>query len=98
MAAPTVFRQLLAVLIGTFAWCYYYNVEPFINYPQWVGIIIAAFIITLIVAIISENIMLGLVMITVVYVIYGPGMVWSVNHFIPPYAGVIAASAVWKII
>lgn len=98
MAAPTVFRQLLATLIGAFAWSYYYSVDHFVSYPQWVGIIAAAFIISLIVTIISENILLGLVMITMVYVIYGPGLAWSVNQVIPLFAGVIAASAVWKII
>ncbi len=98
MAVSTVFRQLLAVLFGAFAWWYYYTVEPFPFYPQWVGIIFAAFIITLVVAIISENIMLGLVIITLVYVIYGPGLTWSVNQFIPLFGGVTAASAVWKII
>ncbi len=98
MAATTVFRQFLAVFFGTFAWWYYYTVEPLVIYPQWVSIIIAAFVITLIITIISENTLLGLVIITLVYIIYGPGLVWSENHFIPLYAGVIAASAIWKII
>jgi len=98
MAASTVFRQLLAILFGAFAWWYFYTVEPFEIYPPWIAVIIAAFIITLVVAIISENILLGLVMIMVVYILYGPGLVWSVNQFIPLFGGVIAAAAVWKII
>lgn len=98
MAASTVFRQLLATLIGTFAWWYYYTVEPITLYPEWIGIIIAAFIISLIVAIISENIMLGLMIVAAVYVVYGPGLAWSVSQFLPLFGGLVAASALWKII
>ena len=98
MSASTVFRQLLALLVGAFAWWYFYTVEPFVVYPQWVGVIAAAFIITLVMAIISENIVLGLVVIAIVYVIYGPGLTWSSNQFGPLFGGLIAASAVWKII
>jgi len=98
MAASTVFRQLLAVLFGAFGWWYYYTIDTIVIYPQWVSVIVAAFIITLIVTIISENLVLGLLMITVVYVIYGPGLAWSVNQFLPFFGGVAAAGAVWKII
>jgi hypothetical protein len=98
MAASTLFRQMLAILFGAFAWWYYYSVEPFVIYPPWVSVIIAAFLITLVITIISENILLGLVVITLVYLIYGPGFTWSVNQFVPLFSGVIAASAVWKII
>ncbi|PKM83387.1 MAG: hypothetical protein CVU89_01155 [Firmicutes bacterium HGW-Firmicutes-14] len=98
MAASTVFRQLLAVLFGTFAWWYFYTVEPIETYPAWLGVIVAAFIITLVVTIISENILLGLLVITAVYVVYGPGLTWSQHQFLPLFGGVVAASAIWKII
>ncbi len=98
MSSSTVFRHLLAVLIGAFAWWYYYTVEPVAVYPAWMGSIIAAFIITLVVVIISENIALGLVIIMAVYVVYGPGLTWAVNQFLPLFGGVAAASAIWKII
>jgi hypothetical protein len=98
MAVSTVFRQLLGFLIGVFGWWYFYAVEPFIIYPYWVNIIIAAFLISLVIAIISENMVLGLFVIVLVYVAYGPGLTWSVNQFMPLFGGVVAASAVWKII
>ena len=98
MATSTVFRHLLAVLFSAFAWWYYYTVEPVGIYPEWMGSIIAAFVITLIVVIISENIGLGLVIIMAVYVVYGPGLTWTVNQFLPLLGGVVAASAIWKII
>ncbi|MFA5882052.1 MAG: hypothetical protein WC834_07630 [Eubacteriales bacterium] len=98
MAASTVFRQLLGVLFGAFAWWYYYTVEPMVFYPQWVSIIAAAFVITLVVTIISKNVLIGAVVSTVVYVVYGPELTWSVNQLIPLYGGVIAAGAVWKIV
>jgi len=98
MAASTVFRQLLALLFGAYAWWYYYTVEPFVINPSWVGVIVAAFVITLVIAIISENLALGLVVIMAVYVVYGPGFTWSQSQFVPLFGGVIAASAVWKII
>lgn len=98
MSAPTVFRQLLALLFGTYAWWYFYTVESLTFYPGWVNVVVAAFVITLIIAIISENILLGFMVITVVYVIYGPGLIWSVNQFLPLGGGLVAATAVWKII
>ncbi len=97
MTASTVFRQLLAILFGAFAWWYFYTVEPIEVYPPWIEVIVAAFIISLVVTIISENILPSLVMIMVAYVLYGPGLTWSVHQFIPLFGGVIAASAVWKI-
>jgi len=98
MATSTVFRHLLAVLFGAFAWWYYYTVEPVVVYPTWMGSIIAAFVITLIVVIISENIALGLVIIMAVYVVFGPGLTWAVSQFLPLFGGVVAASAIWKIV
>ena len=98
MTVSTVFRQLVGFLLGVFAWWYFYTVEPFIIYPEWVSVIIAAFLITLVIAIISENVVLGLLVITLVYVTYGPGFTWSVNQFLPLFGGMVAASAVWKII
>lgn len=98
MAVSTVFRQLLAFLVGVYAWWYFYTVGPFIIYPQWVGVIIAAFLITLVIAVIAENMVPGLLVITLVYIIYGPGLTWSVNQFMPLFGGMVAAGAVWKII
>lgn len=98
MPVSTVFRHLVAVVFGAFAWWYFYAVESFVFYPQWVSVIVAAFIISLVVAIISENLVLGPVLIMLVYILYGPGLVWSFNQFIPLFGGVAAASAVWKII
>ncbi|MDT3700622.1 MAG: hypothetical protein RO469_14520 [Thermincola sp.] len=98
MTVSTVFRQLLGLLIGVFAWWYFYAVEPFILYPYWVNIIIAAFLISLVIAIVAENMVLGLMVVILVYVAYGPGFAWSVNQFLPLFGGMVAASAVWKII
>ncbi|WP_418791649.1 hypothetical protein [Phosphitispora sp. TUW77] len=98
MATSTVFRHLLAVLISSFAWWYYYAVEPVVSYPTWMGSIMAAFVITLIVVIISENLSLGLVIIMAVYVVYGPGPTWVLNQFLPLFGGVVGASAIWKIV
>ncbi len=98
MKAAAVFRQLLAVLVSALAWWYYYTANPLIINPPWVSIIIASFVITLTVAIISENIWLGFVIITAVYLVFGPGFRWSAAQFVPLYGGVVAAGAIWKII
>lgn len=98
MKISTVFRQFTAAFLGAFAWEYFFAVDPFNYSYQWVGLIVAAFVIALVMAIISENILLGVVVITGVYIAYGPGFAWSVNQFLPMYGGLAAASALWKII
>lgn len=98
MAVSTVFRQLFAVVFGLFAWWYYYTVEPITTYPHWAGIILAAFLISLVMAIISENLTLGIVTILAVYLFFGPGLMLSFNQLLPLIGGTAAASAFWKII
>lgn len=98
MKFSTVFRQVFAALLGALAWKYFFTVDPFVFSQEWIGLVIAAFIIALIMAIISENILLGLVVITGIYIAYGPGFMWSTNQFLPMYGGAAAASAIWKII
>ena len=98
MKMSTVFRQFTAAFMGALAWRYFFAVDPFNYSYHWVGLIVAAFVIALVMAIISENILLGVVVITGVYISYGPGFTWSVNQFLPMYGGLAAASALWKII
>lgn len=98
MKISTVIRQFAAAFMGAFAWKYFFTVDPFMFSQEWIGLIVAAFIIALIMAIISENILLGVVVVTGVYIAYGPGIAFSIPQFLPMYGGVVAASAIWKII
>lgn len=98
MKISTVFRQFTGAFMGAFAWKYFFTVDPFVFSYHWVGLIVAAFVIALVMAIVSENLILGVIVITGAYVAYGPGMAWSVNQFLPMYGGLVAASAIWKII
>lgn len=98
MKMSTVFRQFTAAFVGSLAWKYFFTVDPFAFTYHWVGLIVAAFVIALVMALVSENILLGVIVITGVYIAYGPGFAWSLNQFLPMYGGLAAASAVWKII
>lgn len=98
MKITTILRQLTAAFLGSLAWKYFYILDPFAFDHQWVAVIITAFVIALIMAFVSENILLGVVVVTGVYIAYGPGIAWSFNQFLPMYGGVAAASAIWKIV
>lgn len=97
VATPVIFRNMLGVCIGLYAWWYFYTFEPVFS-PAWIGIIIAAFIITLVVLIISRNPVLGLFLVGLGYVVYGPGSALSLQQSLPMVGGVVAANALWKII
>lgn len=97
MATPVIFRNMLGVCIGLYAWWYFYSFEPVFS-PAWIGVIIAAFIITLVVLIVSRNPMLGLFIVVLVYMVYGPGLALSLQQFLPLVGGLVAANALWKII
>jgi hypothetical protein len=97
VATPVIFRNMLGVCIGLYSWWYYYSFEPVFN-PAWIGIIIAAFLITLVVLIVSKNSVLGLLLVVLVYIVYGPGLALSLNQFLPLVGGLVAANALWKII
>jgi len=97
MVTPVIFRNMLGVFIGLYAWWYFYSVEPVFS-PAWIGVIIAAFVISLVVLIISKNAVLGLLLVVLVYMVYGPGLVLSMQQFLPLVGGLMAANALWKII
>lgn len=97
MATPVVFRNMLGVCIGLYAWWYFYSVGPVFS-PAWIGVIVAAFVISLVVLIISKNAMMGLVLVLLVYMVYGPGLALSLQQFLPLMGGLAAANALWKII
>ncbi len=97
MATPVVFRNVLAIFIGLYSWWYFYSMAPAFS-PAWIGVIIAAFVISLMVLIISQNTVLGLLLVILVYIVYGPGPVLSVQQVLPLVGGLAAANALWKII
>ncbi len=97
MTASTLIRHGVACTLGVFSWWYFYSAGN-IFYPAWIGVIIAAFVITLVVVIISNNVLLSLCIVVAYFIIFAPGIWLIFKDALPILGGSVAGISVWKIL
>ncbi|ADG81605.1 hypothetical protein Tfer_1509 [Thermincola ferriacetica] len=97
MTVSFLIRHGVACVLGTFAWWYFYSAEN-IFYPPWLGVIVAAFVITLVVVIISGNELLIFAITGFYFLILFPDSATAFNDLLPVLGGIVAGTALWKIL
>lgn len=97
MTASMLIRHGVACTLGLSAW-WYFNSVGNIFYPQWIGVIVAAFVITLVVVIISNNVFAALIIVALYLIAFKPNIYLAMKDILPIAGGTIAGVSLWKIL